>query len=184
MAKIDTASFANYDTLSAEEKVALFEAYEFDDHSSEIERYKSAVSKANSEAAAWKKKHNEHLSEEERAKSERDEEFESIRKELELLKAEKTLASHKSKLIELGYDGKLAEQGAKALAEGDTDAFFKVQMKFIEEHDKALAVKNLQDTPRPPAGDGGKAMTLEEIMKISDPVERQAKIAENINLFE
>lgn len=184
MAKIDTSALKNYDTLSAEEKVAMLEAYEFDDRSGELEKIKSQLSQANSEAATWKKKHNEYLSQEERAKLERDEEFETIKQELETLKREKTLSAHKARLIELGYEGKLAEQAAKALVDGDTESFFKAQTKFLEERDKQMAVKNLQGTPRPPAGDGGKAMTFEEIMKISDPAERQAKIAENINLFE
>lgn len=183
MAKIDTTQFDGYETMTADEKLALLESFEFDDRSSEIERLKASVTKANSEAADWKKKHKQLLTEDEAAKAEKEEEFENIKQELEALRKEKILASYKSKFVESGY-GKLAEQAAKALADGNTDEFFKIQSKFIEEHDKEIAVKNLEDTPRPPTGDGGKAWTAEEIMKISDPAERQAKIAENINLFE
>lgn len=39
-------------------------------------------------------------------------------------------------------------------------------------------------TEYPPVNNGGSTMTKEEIMKIKDPRERQAKIAENISLFQ
>lgn len=44
-------------------------------------------------------------------------------------------------------------------------------------------VEWLENRPPVNSGTSGSAMTREEIMKISDPIQRQQKIAENINLF-
>ena len=70
MAKIDVSSIDGYENMTAEEKIKTLEAFEYNDNSTELEKYKSAASKANSEAASWKKKHNELLSEDERKKQE------------------------------------------------------------------------------------------------------------------
>ena len=58
MAKIDVGVIDGYETMTAEEKIAALEAFEYDDHSQELEdlgKYKDATTKANHEAAELKK---------------------------------------------------------------------------------------------------------------------------------
>ena len=68
MAKIDTSRIAGYADMSLEDKLKALEAFEYNDNASELEKQKAAVSKANSEAAEWKRKHNALLSEDEQKK--------------------------------------------------------------------------------------------------------------------
>ena len=58
MAKIDVSTIDGYADMTAEEKLAALEAFEFDDHSSELadlEKYKDATTKATKEASEYKK---------------------------------------------------------------------------------------------------------------------------------
>lgn len=57
MAKIDTSKITGYAEMSAEDKLKALEAFEYEDNAAELEKQKAAVSKANSEAAEWKRKH-------------------------------------------------------------------------------------------------------------------------------
>ena len=75
MAKIDITKIEGYDKMTPEEKLAALEAFEYEDNFSELEKYKNAASKANSEAAEWRKKHNALLSEEEQKKQANEEEL-------------------------------------------------------------------------------------------------------------
>lgn len=155
MAKIDVSKIDGYESMTAEEKLAALEGFEYNDNAAELEKAKKAVTKANGEAAEWKRKHSELLSEEERNRLARDEEFNQLKSEVETLRADKALSEHKARLVALGYDSDLAEAGAKALAEGDHAAFFEHQKKFLESHDKAVEADLLKRTPTPPPGNGG-----------------------------
>ena len=55
MAKIDTSKIEGYADMSAEDKLKALEAFEYEDNAAELERQKNALSKANSEAAEWKR---------------------------------------------------------------------------------------------------------------------------------
>ena len=68
MAKIDTSKIAGYAEMTPEQKLAALEGFEYEDNLAELEKQKNAVSKANSEAAEWKRKHNALLSEDEKKK--------------------------------------------------------------------------------------------------------------------
>lgn len=152
MAKIDTTNIQGYEDMTPEEKVAALEALEYNDGSAEIERYKAAATKANSEAASWKKKHNALLSDEDKNKQEREEELTNLRTKVENLEKEKAVSGHQAKLLAMGYDEELAKATAEAMAEGDTAKVFEYQKKFIEAHDKNLEADLLKNTPNPPAG--------------------------------
>jgi Fe-S cluster biosynthesis and repair protein YggX len=110
---------------------------------------KETFDKTASEAADWKKKHNALLSEEERKEAERLENQKKIEEELNALRKEKTVSDSKAKFIGLGYDAKLAEETAVALADGNMDLVFANQAKFIEVHDKAIKTQQLNNTPTP-----------------------------------
>ena len=70
MAKIDTSKINGYAEMTAEQKLAALEAFEYEDGLSEVERLRNAISKANSDAAEWKRKHNALLSDDEKRKAE------------------------------------------------------------------------------------------------------------------
>lgn len=154
MAKIDVTKIEGYDKMTPEQKLAALEAFEYDDNASEVERYKNAVSKANSEAAEWKKKHNALLSEEEKKKQDDADSLSKMQKELEDLRKDKTVSEYKAKFLAQGYAETLASETAQALAEGDTAKVFANNQKFLEEYAKNLKADALKKTPKPPAGSG------------------------------
>lgn len=168
MAKIDTSKIEGYESMSAEDKIKALEALEYDDHAAEVERLKTANSKANSEAAEWKRKYNDQLSEEEKKKQEDADNLAKMQKELDELRKDKTVSDYKAKFIAQGYSEELAEDTAKALADGDTVKVFANQQKFLDDYAKKIKADALKDTPKPPAGQGGDGMTLEKLKGLSD----------------
>lgn len=173
MAKIDTSKIEGYADMTPEQKIAAIEAYEFDDNAAELERYKNAASKANSEAAEWKRKHNALLSEDERKAQEHTEELDTLRKQVAEMQQEKIVTGNKAQLIALGYDEDLAAETAKAMAEGDTAKVFANQRKFLDKHDKAYKASLMGQGSKPAGGgsDSGETMTLEKFHKLS-PADR------------
>lgn len=153
---IDVSTIPGYAEMTAEEKVTALEAYTFEPPKSvdnaEVDKLKQAVSKANSEAAEWKRKHNALLSDDEKKRQESQEAFEKMEQELTALRKEKVVAEHKAKFLSLGYDEALAVETASALAEGDLNKVFTNMASFQETHDKAVLAQNLKSTPVPPAG--------------------------------
>jgi len=183
MAKIDTTKIEGYSEMTLDEKIAALEAYEYEDYSSELERYKNAVSKANSEAAMWKKKYNAFLSEEERRKNEAEEEMNKIREELEILRKEKLESEHRAKLIALGYDENLAAETAKALVNGETEKLFVALKKHQESLEKQIRADVLKDTPKPKAGSGTKPEITKEQFDEMSYTERLKLFADNPELY-
>lgn len=168
MAKIDVSKIEGYAEMSAEEKLKVLESFEYDDGASEIERYKSATSKANSEAAEWKKKHNALLSEDEKAKQEQADYIAQLKKQNEDLLKERDVAKYKTELLAMGYSDETATETANALFNGDISKVLKNQAKFVEEQKKAVIAEGVKNTPVPPAGnEGGKTLTKEEFSKMS-----------------
>ncbi len=157
MAKIDITKIEGYAGMTPEQKIAALEAFEFEDNSSELERYKNALTKANSEAAEWKRKHNDKLSEEEQQKQASEEELTALRNTVAALQKERTVAENKAHYLSLGYDDALASDTAKAMADGDTAKIFANHAKFLETHNAKLKAELLKTTPKPPAGEGGNA---------------------------
>lgn len=104
MAKIDTSKITGYAEMSAEDKLKALEAFEYEDNAAELEKQKAAVSKANSEAAEWKRKHNALLGEDEKKKQEQEEKFANMEKELSELREAKRVSEFKAKFIAQGYD--------------------------------------------------------------------------------
>jgi hypothetical protein len=170
MAKINTSAIEGYEAMSAEEKLAALEAMDIPD----VDKIKSALDKATSEAAGYKKQLRERMSEEE-AKAAKDaeerekeaEEHAKVLAELEQLRADRVIDQHTAKFLALGYDEKLARETAKAMASGDTELVFKNQAKFIADREKALKAEILKSTPTPPAGDGAEKISKEDVQKMS-----------------
>lgn len=152
---IDTKLIEGYEDMTAEEKVAALEKFEYNDHSEENTKLRNSVSKANKEAAEWKKKHNALLDDDERKKQEADEKYAQMEQKLAALEKEKTISAYKASYLSMGYDDELALEIANATAEGEMDKVFECQKKFLEAHDKEVTKGALKNTPRPGAGGAG-----------------------------
>ena len=147
----------------------------------EKEKYKNASDKASSEAAKYKKElRSKQTAEEQEAEAKaeadklRDEELESLRKELNHNKA---VSAYKAIT-----DEKVVETLIEAVSESDHNA-----IAAIIENQKKAAVKEAQAEwlkSRPQANAGAySSMTKEQIMAIPDRNERIKAIAQNQNLF-
>lgn len=170
MAKLDITKITGYEAMTPEQKIAALEAFEYEDNSSELERIKNALSKSNSEAADWKKKHNALLSEEEQKKMANEEALTAMQTELATLRKDKIVSAHTTKLLALGYDEALAVETATALADGDTEKVFANQKKFLDTKEKTWKSDALKKTPVPEPGKPPKVdkpefgkMSLDEI---------------------
>ena len=133
------------------------------DNSAEIDRLKNALSKSNSEAAEMKKQLREKMSAEELKAKEDAEKWDAIIKERDALLREKTISEHKSKYLALGYDEKLANDTAEAMANGEIDKVFAYQKKHLEAVEKKIRADVLKETPTPEGGNGSDTMTKEKL---------------------
>ena len=172
MPKIDTSKIEGYAEMTPEQKLAALEGYEYEDHSEELERQRAAVTKANGEAAEWKRKHTALLSEDEKKKQEDADKLASMEKELAELRKGKVVSDYKAKFVAQGYSEELADETAKALADGDMTKVFANQQKFLTDYAKGVKAEALKGTPKPPAGgsstDVDFAKKIEEAQKSGD----------------
>ena len=153
--------------MTVEEINAALEGIEMPtDNSAEIDRLKNALSKSNSEAADYKKQLREKMSAEEIKAKEDAEKMEALIKERDALLREKTVAKHKANYLALGYDEKLADDTAEALANGDLDKVFANQKKHNESVEKKIRADVLKSTPAPEGGKGSDTMTKEKFSKM------------------
>lgn len=183
MARIDVSRIEGYASMTPEQKLAALEAFEYEDNAAEMERLKNANSKANSEAAEWKRKHNALLTEEEKKRQEDADALAQALQELETFRKEKKVLEFKAKYLAMGYEEKLAADTAQALSEGNMDKVFANSAKHQAELEKRVKADVLKGTPKPQNEDGGKPKTMQEISEIRDPAERQAAIAQNLELY-
>lgn len=180
--KIDTTQIENYDTMSAEEKLAALEGYEFEEPTQD-NKWKEAVNKATAEAAKYKKELREKQSEAERLEAERKEEAEKKDAMLKELLREKTLAEHKANFLKEGYGEELANQSATALADGDFKTLFSNLNTFLVEREKTIKEDLMKKTPTPKSGNETKDITKEQFNKMSF-TERNKLYMENQELYE
>lgn len=153
--KIDITKIPGYDTMSEADKLKALLAFEYDDNATELEKLRNAVSKANSEAASWKKKHNELLTDDERSKQEQAEKLANMEKELTELREAKKVSEYKADFIAQGYDESLAEDSAKAMVAGDNAKVFANNKTFLENYTKKIKADAMKNTPKPNGGNGG-----------------------------
>ena len=151
--KIDTTKIENYANLTAEEKVALLEGFEFEQPkaevpSDEITRLKNALTKSNSEAADYRKKWQSTLSEQERLEAERQQRDAERDARIAELEKEKTVGDYTAKCLAMGYSAELAKSSAIAWAEGNNEQVFADMNTFIAEKTKQLQAEALNNQPQ------------------------------------
>ena len=148
--KIDTSKITGYAEMSAEEKLKALEEYEIEapqDNSAEVTNLKEALSKANSQAAEWKRQFREKQTEAERAEAERVEREKAVEEELRNLRRDKTVSGYVAQCLALGYDKDLALRAAEAMADNDAAAILACQQDFLEAKQKELEAAALNKQP-------------------------------------
>lgn len=123
-----------------------------DGNTAEMNRLKTALSKANSEAADYKKQLRSKQSDDEVTAAAQKEEREKLLQENADLKRLIALSERTAKLLAMGYDEKLAESTATAMVDGDMDTVLANQSKYLEVQKKNISADMMRKTPRPAAG--------------------------------
>ena len=155
--KVDVSKIAGFEEMSAEDKLNAVLAYEFDvpkptDSKGEIDKLKAALSKANSEAAEYKRQFREKQSETERAEAERAEAEKAMQEELAALRRGKVVDEYTKRCMSMGYDSALAAECAEAMADGRFNDVFAIQQKFMEAKTKEIEAAALKKQPGLTAG--------------------------------
>lgn len=114
----------------------------------EINRLKAALSKANSEAADYKKQLRTKQTDDEAAEAERKANMEKLTQENADLKRSIALSEKKAKLLGMGYDEQLADSTATAMVDGDMDTVMANQSKYLEAQKKDILADKMKKTPR------------------------------------
>ena len=148
--KIDTSKITGYADMTAEEKLKALEEFEIEtpkDNGDEVTKLKTALSKANSDAAEWKRQFREKQTEQERAEAERAEREKAVEDELRTLRRDKTVSGYVAQCLALGYDKDLALRAAEAMADNDAAAIMACQQDFLEAKQKELEAAALNKQP-------------------------------------
>ena len=166
MPKIDTSRIEGYAEMTVEQKLAAMEAFEYDDNAGTVAQLTKDLATARTSAEDWKKKHDDRLTDEEKNRNAAEEAQKALQEELNTLRREKTVAGYKAKLLAQGYEEKLADDTAAALADGNMEKVFANQQKFNLSREEKWNAEHLGGTPRPPAGTGGEGMTKEKFLRL------------------
>mgnify|MGYP003293725338 FL=1 len=149
--RIDTAKIENYETMSAEDKLKALEEYEFETpapkENDEVTKLKAALSKANSDAAEWKRQFREKQTEAERAEAERKEHEAAVEDELRTLRRDKSVSGYVAQYLALGYTQELALKAAEATADNDAATIMSCQREYIKAKTKELEAAALNKQP-------------------------------------
>jgi len=145
----------------------------------EITRLKTALSKANSEAASYKKQLRDKQTPDEAEVAAQKEAYDALVAERDGLLADKktlqrtiSIAEQTAKLVGIGYDSALAAETATAMIDGDTAKVIENQSKvmdIVRKNAVADKLRNMQ-TPAPGAASGGVdyAKKIEEARAAND----------------
>lgn len=134
----------------------------------EVNRLKAALSKANSEAADYKKQLRTKQTDDEAAAAAQKEEHDRLVQENADLKRSMALSERKAKLLAMGYDESLADETAAAMVDGDMDKVMANQSKYLEVQKKNIRADAMRKTPRPAAGDDGNGGSMDYAKKIAE----------------
>ena len=171
---IDTTAIEGFESMTAEQKVEALlkvEVPEKVDLSGYIQ--KSQFDKVSSELAEAKKTLKGKLSEAKWA------EMEAKLKELE---TEKTISTYKASYLAMpGFDEKLAEDTAKALAESDMKKVFENQQKANAAYEKKLRADLVKQDPKPGGAGGGNEEKDEAVEFAKNLGKQRADALKNAN---
>ena len=118
----------------------------------EVEKLKAALSRANGEAAEYKRQLREKQTEAERAEADRIEQEKAMREELETLRKEKAVTEYTNRCLALDFGEELAAKTANAIADNDMDSMFEYLKAFVAETKTRLENEALNRQPALSAG--------------------------------
>ena len=170
MAKIDVTTIEGYEEMTAEEKLAALEAFEYDDGSEEVSKYKAAFDKASKESADFKKQLRQAQEKVKEGTTESEQQLKELQAQIENLTRSKTISEYTAQYTALGYSAELSAETAKAIVDGDMETVFANHKSFLDDHDKALKAQILAATPKPDkggTGNGASAMTKEKLKNMN-----------------
>jgi hypothetical protein len=185
MANIDTSQIDGYADMTAEEKIAALENYNFADPDYSGYVKKDLFDKTASELAQSKKDLKARMSDEEKAKAETEALLAQYKEQAETLQKEKNISENKAKLIAAGYDDELATETATALVNGDIATVLKNQQTVIENVKKVAKGEAMASTTPPAnkATDGNRTISKEQFDNMSY-AERSALYNTNRELYD
>lgn len=172
--------------MSEEEISSSLEKLGIKNNDSELTKMKELISKANSEAANYKKELRAKQTEQEAKEAERNEELEQMRQQLATLEHEKKVAEYSSKFALYGYDSSMATENANALINGDIDTVLANQAKYLETQKGLIKSELMKQTPRPESGNSdGKTKTITKKDLFAMPLKDRVQFAsEHKNEYE
>lgn len=176
--KIDTSKIEGYADMTAEDKLKALESLNLPDPDYTGYVKKDVFDKTAHELAEKKKELASKLSDDEIKKQKEAEERADLEEKYNKLLHESTVSKNKAKLLSLGYEDKLADEAAEAMANGDLEKVFASQKKHLEAFEKKIRADVLKDTPRPTGDGDSKTMTLDKLKTLS-PSERFKFAQEN-----
>lgn len=171
MAKIDVTQIEGYEEMSAEDKVKALEAFDTPDPDYSGYVKKDTFDKTAHELAEAKKELKAKMSDDDKAKLEAEQAQKELTEKYNALLRENTISKNKAKYLALGYDEKLAEETATAVADNDFEKVFANEKKNLEAQEKRIKAEVLKQTPKPDGGGGSDTMTIDKFRKLS-PAER------------
>ena len=139
-----------------------------DNNEAEVNRLKAALSKANGEAADYKKQLRNKQTDDEANAAAQKEEHDKLVQENTELKRSIALSEKKAKLLSMGYDEKLADETAAAMVDGDMDKVMANQSIYLEVQKKTIQADHMRGTPRPAAGADNQGGTMDYTKMITE----------------
>lgn len=163
--KIDPSKIEGFDNLSADEKVAALLNQEIEVDQTEpadVTKLKTSLSKANSEAAEYRRLLREKQTEAERAEADRAEQLKAMQDELASYRNKERISSYKAQLMSAGVDSDTADLMAKSLPEGVSDEYFQATKSFLDAQRKNAEIAALGKQPGLSVGTPPKGATKED----------------------
>lgn len=149
--KIDTTKISGYAEMTAEQKIAALEAYEYEDNKNLLSQRNAEIAKKKTEIEELNKKIAEKMTADERAAAEKAALDKERDEEIKALRRENAINRNTAKYAAMGYDAKLAEETATALVDNDIDKVFANQAIFNASMKASIEADALRGT-KPPAG--------------------------------
>ena len=162
--RIDVSKIDGFNTLSPEDQVKALLGYDIEVE--DTSKLKSALNKASSEVAEYKRQLKEKMTEQERIEEERKAKEAEREELLKNLMREKTIADNKAQFLSVGYSDELAKKSAEAMTDGNMGEIFSGFKTFLEERDKSIKAELLKGTPAPKGGAEDTTITKEQFSKM------------------
>lgn len=145
----------------------------------ELAKMRRQLDKTSSEAADYRKKWKESLSETERASQEKAEAEAKKQEEFEYMKKALKINELTENFMDLGYSKEMAKKAATAQAENDTESLLEIQKQFQEAQKKAWEADFLKSRPEIATGTGNAPTISKEQFDKMSMIEKSKLRREN-----